>query len=472
MVSKYQAVKEFLVRQRGDTLRIGFDQVAEIMGGLPEAAYTYRAWWSNNPGFSHARHGWLAAGWRTARVDMDAKELTFERVPTPGAPRSAECLCGCGGVPARGEFLPGHDQRLRTRIENTAGGLGNLWQAAQAISSYLEGETTEIELGRILRRHWGRGERPEPVQRSRPLGIKGIPEEEPEQGMWTPSARAPLTPAAPSRKIGRMSLERVAPPAEPGILALETTLGEHELHAIADRLASIGRVLEPDDLLPTLRPEASAFVRQDAFAFCLAACLDRGMPSEVAWTIPHDLKEILGHLDPHQIDVMPREALAEALGRLPRQPRFVNDAPDTLKDLAHIVVDEFAGNAAGIWAQGNAADVKAVFRRVHGVGPGIASMAVLLIEKAFGVRFSDLDHAAMDIKADVHTMRVLYRLGAAPAMTVADAIEAARRLNPAYPGEIDGALWSVGRRWCRPQLPDCAGCPMNNLCARVGVASR
>lgn len=472
MVSKYQAVEEFLARQRGDTLRIGFDQVAEIMGGLPEAAYTYRAWWSNNPGFSHARHGWLAAGWRTARVDMDAKELTFERVSTPGALRTGECLCGCGGVPTRGEFLPGHDQRLRTRIEDAAGGLGNLWQTAQAINSYLEGETTEAELGRILRRHWGRGQQPQPAQRSRPMGIKGSPEEEPEQGMWTPSARAPLAPAAPSREFGRMSLEQEEPPAEPGIFPLETTLGEQELQAIAGRLASIGRVLEPDDLLPTLRPEASAFVRQDAFAFCLAACLDRGMPSEVAWTIPSDLKEFLGHLDPQRIEAVEREAMAEAFGRLPRKPRFINDAPDTLKDLAHIVVDEFAGNAAGIWANRNAAEVKAVFRRVHGVGPGIANMAVLLIEKVFGVRFSDLDHAAMDIKADVHTTRVLHRLGAAPAATVADAIEAARRLNPAYPGEIDGALWAVGRRWCRPQLPDCASCPMEDLCGRVGVASR
>lgn len=37
-------------------------------------------------------------------------------------------------------------------------------------------------------------------------------------------------------------------------------------------------------------------------------------------------------------------------------------------------------------------------------------MAVLLIERAFDIRFPDVDRSAMDIKPDVHTMRVLYRL--------------------------------------------------------------
>ena len=34
-----------------------------------------------------------------------------------------------------------------------------------------------------------------------------------------------------------------------------------------------------------------------------------------------------------------------------------------------------------------APEINATMRRIHGVGPGIASMTVLLIEKAYGVRF-------------------------------------------------------------------------------------
>lgn len=33
------------------------------------------------------------------------------------------CECGCGSTPTRGDFLPGHDQRLRSALEKRVGGL-------------------------------------------------------------------------------------------------------------------------------------------------------------------------------------------------------------------------------------------------------------------------------------------------------------------------------------------------------------
>jgi endonuclease III len=94
-------------------------------------------------------------------------------------------------------------------------------------------------------------------------------------------------------------------------------------------------------------------------------------------------------------------------------------------------------------------------------------MAVLLIERAHGMRFSDFDHSRMDIKPDVHTMRVLYRLGIAPGINEGEAIAAARRLNPSYPGELDAPLWHVGRKWCASDTPLCEACPLEEVCAQV-----
>lgn len=37
--------------------------------------------------------------------------------------REFDCACGCGGKTRGGEFLPGHDQTLRTAIEAKVGGL-------------------------------------------------------------------------------------------------------------------------------------------------------------------------------------------------------------------------------------------------------------------------------------------------------------------------------------------------------------
>lgn len=78
----------------------------------------------------------------------------------------------------------------------------------------------------------------------------------------------------------------------------------------------------------------------------------------------------------------------------------------------------------------------------------------------------------MDIKPDVHTMRVLYRLGVSQAESAQESIEAARSLNPACPADLDGPLWSVGRTWCHASKPDCGGCPVSGSCERYGVEQR
>ena len=53
---------------------------------------------------------------------------TLKRVMTGGSKVVATlCLCGCGhAVRINRKYLPGHDQKLRLRIEKSVGGLGAL----------------------------------------------------------------------------------------------------------------------------------------------------------------------------------------------------------------------------------------------------------------------------------------------------------------------------------------------------------
>ena len=231
-------------------------------------------------------------------------------------------------------------------------------------------------------------------------------------------------------------------------------------------LLSFGASIPPRDLFPTVVPEAATFVLGDPFAFAMAVCLDRGAPAQVIWTIPFDLRAALGHLDPRSIRHLPPARLESELSRLPRKPRYVNDAPRTIHELAVIVTDEYGGDASNLWTGRTAEEVKATFRKIHGVGPGIASMAVLLIEKAYQVRFEDLDRPHMDIKPDVHTRRVLYRLGLSSSAEESSAVSTARRLRPNFPGELDAPLWIIGRRWCSSESPRCGTCPMTGLCPK------
>jgi endonuclease III len=239
-----------------------------------------------------------------------------------------------------------------------------------------------------------------------------------------------------------------------------------DLKRIRQAILDCGQTFASDVLFDTIIPEAAPLVATDPYAFAIATCLDRGTKADIIWTIPYDMKNSLGHLDPYRISQMSLEELADMFASLPRRPRYVNDAPRTLQELTRIVVEECDGDAANIWNGKRASEVNRTFRSIHGVGPGIANMAVLLIEMAFGVRFDDLDRRKMDIKPDVHTVRVLYRLGVSSAKTELAAVEAARRLSPDYPGEVDSHLWNIGRTWCHPTAPECFACCVESVCAK------
>ena len=233
---------------------------------------------------------------------------------------------------------------------------------------------------------------------------------------------------------------------------------------ITEELLAFGKSIASEELFPTVVYEAAPLIANDSYTFAIACCLDRGTKAEIIWTIPYYMKKDLGHLDPKLIYRMSLDELTALFQRLPQRPRYVNDAPKTIRDLTRIVVEECDGDTSNLWKGKPAAEVNRTFTSIHGVGSGIANMTVLLIEAAFRIRFSDLDHTHMDIKPDVHTMKVLYRLGVSEAEITDATIEATRRMNPNFPGELDAPLWSLGRKWCFASEPNCLECPLNASC--------
>ncbi len=83
MANKYLPLENFLKHQIGGEVRMTFAEIEEVLGGkLPRSAYIHRPWWANEAmGHIHAK-AWLAAGFRTAQVDMEGQTLVFSRLPT------------------------------------------------------------------------------------------------------------------------------------------------------------------------------------------------------------------------------------------------------------------------------------------------------------------------------------------------------------------------------------------------------
>lgn len=251
---------------------------------------------------------------------------------------------------------------------------------------------------------------------------------------------------------------------------------EHGYWEGATREERIARILVEfsgqvmlDELLTAKTPQASKLVQSDPYAFCIAACLNRQTPAEVIWSIPYDMKAALGHLNPWRINSISLKELEVLFRSLPNKPRFVNDAPRTIKELTEIIVSEFDGDARRIWDGRTASDARQTFLGIYGVGPGIANMVMLLIERTNLKHFSKADHVLMDVKPDMQVVKVLYRLGIIHQESAAEALSAARRMNPEFPGMVDSALWRIGRKWCRAQAPLCRECVLSDKCVKAGI---
>ena len=241
---------------------------------------------------------------------------------------------------------------------------------------------------------------------------------------------------------------------------------------IVKRLLDFWEQIPRDDretsLIPGLGPEVRELVRTNPFAFLLAASLDRGTKTEIIWTLPYWLQQALGHLDPCYIAQMSEDDMRALLKQLPKKPRYINDAPYTILSLARMVCDEFHGDATRLWDGGTALETMQKFQEIPGVGPGIAAMLVILLDRLGMAQFSDPYN--IPVKPDTHVIRVMVRLGLIPPQsTEQDAVAKARALKPDYPGALDSPLWYIGRKFCHPTSPACAECPLNDLCLRVGV---
>jgi len=90
-MGKYEPLGQFLRRQGRQEVPLTFREIEEITGvKLPPKAQHHRAWWSNNPSNNVMTRVWLAAGYESTQVDMEAAKLVFRRVAESPAGEQSE----------------------------------------------------------------------------------------------------------------------------------------------------------------------------------------------------------------------------------------------------------------------------------------------------------------------------------------------------------------------------------------------
>lgn len=136
---------------------------------------------------------------------------------------------------------------------------------------------------------------------------------------------------------------------------------EGGLVRMLDRLQTEGTATKDRDV--------DQFLRDDANAVLLGLLYDQRVLAETAFAGPYKLRERLGHLDMARIADMDREAFAEIFGATPAVHRFTNKMVDTTQAVARRIADEYDGDAAGLWADGDCATVEKRVKALPGFGP-------------------------------------------------------------------------------------------------------
>ena len=206
------------------------------------------------------------------------------------------------------------------------------------------------------------------------------------------------------------------------------------------------------------------WIAYNPFVFLLGAALNRGMQWRMAWQIPYDLKISLGDLEPEFLATIPPKDLENILLGLPHRPRYLRDAVKTIKSAARLVYEEFGGDAARVWQDASPSEISQTLRSIYGVGPGITAMTLRILYDEMGLFRGH--ESEIDVKEDVHVQRVFKRTGLIRSGLAGEAVAAARKLNPAFPGQMDWPAWEIGKVWCHPQRPDCPSCPLTAVCPR------
>jgi uncharacterized HhH-GPD family protein len=211
--------------------------------------------------------------------------------------------------------------------------------------------------------------------------------------------------------------------------------------------------------------DANALVRDDPFAFLLAVISDMGIRAERAWALPYLLRQRLGRLSPAVLIENPEDVRA-AVQQEPKLHRFVNVVPAWLVQAAQIVISEYDGDAAQLWAdEPTAIELRRRLEAFPGIGQKKAAMAVEILARDLGKPLREMSGG--DIAYDVQVRRVFLRTGLAELDEVGHMVAVARALCPDRPGALDLPAWDIGRRWCRPAEPDCPACPLNAVCPRL-----
>ncbi len=78
-MAKYDRLGAHLRTLEIERVNLDFNEIGDMVGGLPNSAFEHRAWWANTRSHPNAV-AWLDAGWEVVEVDFRHQRVTMRRI--------------------------------------------------------------------------------------------------------------------------------------------------------------------------------------------------------------------------------------------------------------------------------------------------------------------------------------------------------------------------------------------------------
>lgn len=143
-------------------------------------------------------------------------------------------------------------------------------------------------------------------------------------------------------------------------------------------------------------PDADRLLDTDPFALLLGMLLDQQVPMETAFAGPHRIAQRMDGLDPGRIAAADPDDFAALCATPPAVHRFPGSMAGRIQAVAHAVVEDYGGDVARLWSEGDpdGAEVLRRLRALPGFGDQKARIFLALLGKQRGVRPAGWQEAA------------------------------------------------------------------------------
>jgi uncharacterized HhH-GPD family protein len=145
-------------------------------------------------------------------------------------------------------------------------------------------------------------------------------------------------------------------------------------------------------------PAADALLEDNPFALLVGMLLDQQVPMETAFAGPKKIADRIGGIDARQIAEYDPEKFVALCSETPAVHRFPGSMAKRIQELARIIVDEYGGDAAAVWTDGNpdGREVLLRLKRLPGFGDQKARIFLALLGKQYGLTATGWRAAAGD----------------------------------------------------------------------------